>query len=124
LFRRLGADRAGAESEIPSDRHLDRVVQGGGGDVGVGVGGLVGHGGFPVVVGGGGHGVLLVLVVGGGDEGVLLGLGSGAAEVVVLVGLPERLSGDGVEFGVLVGQGLGCGRQERVFVLPRGGGRS
>src|SRR5690606_22203169 len=51
LLRALGADRSGSESEISALRQLDRVVETGSGDVGVRVGGLVDHGGLPIVVG-------------------------------------------------------------------------
>src|SRR5690606_14201093 len=61
-----------------------------------------------------GHGVLLVLVLVGGDGVVWLGLGPGAAEIVG-VGLTERLSGDRVELGVLLRQGLSRGRQDLVL---------
>src|SRR5690606_6462808 len=75
------------------------------------------HGGFPVVITvAGGHGTLLVLVLVDGNSGVLLGLAPGAAEIVG-VGLAERLSGDRVELGVLVGQSR-CGRCERVVGRP------
>src|SRR5690606_27437756 len=114
LLGALGVDRSGTESEIPAVRQFDGVVQAGSGDVGVRVGGLVDHGRLPLlVVAGvaGGHGVLLVGVLVGGDGVVWLGLAPGLASgatQVVGVGLAERLSGDRVELGVLVRQGV-CG---------------
>src|SRR5690554_5929563 len=109
LLRALDADRSGTESEIPTWVELDWVIQAGIRQVRVRVRSLVDHGRLPVVVGvAGGHGALLVLVLVDGDA-VWLGLGPGAAEIV-RVGLTERRAGDGVEFDVLVGQGLGRSR--------------
>src|SRR5690606_1164760 len=122
LLRALDADRLGTESEIPTWGELDWVIQAGIRQVRVRVRSVVDHGRRPIVVdSAGGHGALLVLVFVGGDA-VWLGLGPGAAEIV-RVGLTKRRAGDGVEFDVLVGQALGCGRQEAVLIRGLHAGR-